>query len=78
MCRWPQIFDVRLNGELNVVSDLDIFGEVGYAVAHDVFVPFTVEEDELEAKGGRTDFTGILNVEFVKVGGFLSELDYTM
>ncbi len=64
-----QIFDVRLNGELNVVTDLDIFSQVGYAVAHDVYVPFTVEEDELEAFGAKTDFTGVLNVEFVKVSG---------
>ena len=74
LCHWSQIFNVRLNGELNVVNDLDIFSEVGFAVAHDVYVPFTVEEDELEANGVRTDFTGILNVEFVKVSGFFCEI----
>lgn len=69
-----QIFDVRLNGQLNVVDDLDIFSEAGYAIAHDVHIPFIVEEDELEANGVKTEFTGILNVEFVKVSVFLSKI----
>ena len=69
-----QIFDVRLNKQLNVVSDLDIFSVAGYAMAHDVLVPFTVSGDELEANGDTTDFSGTLNVEFVKVSAFLSEI----
>ena len=73
-CITAQIFDVRLNGQLNVADDLDIFSEAGYATAHDVYIPFIVEEDELEANGGKTEFTGVLNVEFVKVSVILSKI----
>ncbi|CAL8123865.1 unnamed protein product [Orchesella dallaii] len=37
-----KIFDVVLNGRHKVVSDLDIFGSVGFAAAHDEIIPFEV------------------------------------
>ena len=64
---------MRLNKRLNVITDLDVFGTAGYAIAHDILVPFTVKGDELEANGDTIDFSGVLNVEFLKVSVFLSE-----
>ncbi|ODM95398.1 Malectin [Orchesella cincta] len=37
-----KIFDVVLNSRHKIVSDLDIFGNVGYATAHDEIIPFEV------------------------------------
>lgn len=40
-----------------MVRNLDIFGEVGYGAAHDVYVPLTVKrESELNAVVGRPCF----------------------
>lgn len=39
-----KVFDVVLNGDHTIITDLDIFEKVGRAVAHDEYVPFTVEK----------------------------------
>ena len=62
-----QVFDVRLNNEHVVVRDLDIFGKVGKAMAHDEYIPFTINDGMLEVQGERSPFHGILSIEFVKV-----------
>lgn len=62
-----KVFDVVLNGDHTIVSELDIFDKVGRGVAHDEYVPFTVEKDKLfyneeesEIRGGK------IRVEFIK------------
>ena len=62
-----QVFDVRLNHEHVVVRDLDIFGKVGKAMAHDEYIPFTINDDMLEVQGEKSPFHGTLSIEFVKV-----------
>ena len=62
-----QVFDVRLNNEHVVVRDLDIFGKVGKAMAHDEYIPFTINDGMLEVQGERSPFHGTLSIEFVKV-----------
>lgn len=42
-----KVFDVLLNGEHIVVSDLDIFDKVGRGVAHDEYIPFTILSGKL-------------------------------
>lgn len=62
-----KVFDVVLNGEHTAVENLDIFREVGKAVAHDEFIYFTVsrgrlyfKDEESEIRGGR------VRIEFIK------------
>lgn len=62
-----KVFDIVLNGDHTVISDLDIFQQVGKGVAHDEYVYFTIsrgrlfyKEDESEIRGGR------IRVEFIK------------
>ncbi|CAG7666416.1 unnamed protein product [Allacma fusca] len=38
-----KVFDVYLNGKHVIVADLDIFGTVGFAVAHQEIIPFEVK-----------------------------------
>lgn len=61
-----KVFSVRLNGAIMVVEDLDILSAVGYATAHEEYIPFTVKGNVLEARGGQTAFSGKLVVEFLK------------
>lgn len=37
-----KVFDVTLNHEHTVVSDLDIFDKVGRGIAHDEYIPFRI------------------------------------
>ena len=62
-----QVFDARLNNEHVVVKDLDIFGKVGKAMAHDEYIPFTINDGMLELQGERSPFYGTLSIEFAKV-----------
>lgn len=39
-----KVFDVVLNGDHTIVSDLDIFEKVGKGVAHDEYVPFKISK----------------------------------
>ena len=63
-----QVFDVVLNGDLTIASDLDVFERVGRGVAHDEYIEFEVkvgkilyENDESEISAGK------IRVEFIKV-----------
>ena len=42
-----KVFDVVLNGDLTVNSDLDIFEKVGRGVAHDEYVEFSLESNKI-------------------------------
>jgi hypothetical protein len=62
-----KVFDVVLNGEHQILSDLDIFKNVGKGTAHDEHIYFSVsrnrlyyKEEESEIRGGK------VRVEFIK------------
>jgi len=64
------VFDVVLNGDHTVISDLDIFEKVGHGVAYDEIVPFHISNNaklllyngfESEVRGGK------VRIEFIKV-----------
>lgn len=62
-----KVFDVVLNADHKIISDLDIFANVGKGVAHDEYVYFSVsrnrmyyKEEESEIRGGK------VRVEFIK------------
>ncbi|XP_076453284.1 malectin-B-like [Babylonia areolata] len=62
-----KVFDVVLNGEHTVVSELDIFNRVGRGVAHDEIIPFSIKGGRLRVGGeqSRIDSKKI-SLEFVK------------
>ena len=65
---WFQVFDVVLNGEHTIVSELDIFGRVGRGVAHDEVVPFSIKGGKLRVSGEQSQIDGKkISLEFVKV-----------
>jgi hypothetical protein len=41
------VFDIVLNGDIMVVSDLDVFERVGRGVAHDEYIEFQVENNKI-------------------------------
>lgn len=62
-----KVFDIVLNGDHQIVSDLDIFAQVGKGTAHDEYIYFSVsrnrlyyKEEESEIRGGK------VRVEFIK------------
>ena len=68
---FTQVFDVVLNGEHTVVSELDIFAKVGRGVAHDEIVPFTIRNGKLKVNGETSQIDGNeISIEFIKVGYF--------
>lgn len=62
-----KVFDVVLNGEHTVVSDLDIFAQVGKGVAHDEYIYFTISRGRLFYKEEESEIRGDkIRVEFIK------------
>jgi len=62
-----KVFDIVLNGDLTVVSDLDIFEKVGRGVAHDEYVEFSVEDNRIIYQGEESEISaGKIRVEFIK------------
>lgn len=62
-----KVFDVVLNGDHTVVTDLDIFERVGRGIAHDEHVPFRVEKGRLIYNEEESDILGgKIRVEFIK------------
>ena len=62
-----KVFDVVLNGDLTVTSDLDIFEKVGRGVAHDEYVEFSVENNKIIYQGEESEISaGKIRVEFIK------------
>lgn len=62
-----KVFDIVLNGDHGVLSDLDIFSQVGKGTAHDEYIYFSVsrnrlyyKEEESEIRGGK------VRIEFIK------------
>ena len=62
-----KVFDVVINNHFTVASNLDIFAQVGRAVAYDLIVPFAVRDGQLIINDETSDFDGTLVVEFSKV-----------
>lgn len=63
-----QVFDVVLNGDHTVVTDLDIFERVGRGIAHDEYIPFKVQDGKLVYNDEESDIlAGKIRVEFIKV-----------
>lgn len=48
-----KVFDVVLNGDHTIVSDLDIFERVGRGVAHDEYIPFKISKGSYIYSGFR-------------------------
>lgn len=62
-----KVFDVVLNGDHTIVSELDIYDKVGHGVAHDEYIPFTVEKGKLLYNEEESDIRGgKIRVEFIK------------
>ena len=51
-----------------MVKDLDIYDKVGYGIAHDEYIPFSIKKGTLKVGKQKAPFPGQLHVEFVKVG----------
>lgn len=62
-----KVFDIILNGDHTVVSDLDIFDKVGRGIAHDEYVPFTIQNGKFYYNDDESDIAGgKIRVEFIK------------
>lgn len=62
-----KVFDVVLNGDHTIISELDIYDKVGRGVAHDEYVPFHVEQGKLFYNEEESDIRGgKIRVEFIK------------
>uniref|UniRef100_A0A7M5X643 Malectin domain-containing protein n=1 Tax=Clytia hemisphaerica TaxID=252671 RepID=A0A7M5X643_9CNID len=62
-----KVFDIRINHQHIAIKDLDIYDRVGYGVAHDEYIPFTVKNGNIRVGSSYTSpFSGSLYVEFVK------------
>lgn len=62
-----KVFDVVLNGDHTIVTDLDIFEKVGRGMAHDEYIPFAVSNDKLIYNQEESEILGgKIRVEFIK------------
>ncbi|XP_014220122.1 malectin-A-like [Trichogramma pretiosum] len=62
-----KVFDIVLNGDHTVVTELDIFERVGRGIAHDVYVPIKVQNGKLIYNEEESDILGgKIRVEFIK------------
>jgi len=62
-----KVFDVVLNGDLTILSDLDIYEKVGRGVAHDEYIEFEIEGDRILYEGEESEISaGKIRVEFIK------------
>ncbi len=63
-----KVFDVVLNGDLTIASDLDVFERVGRGVAHDEYIEFEVKDGKILYEGDESEITaGKMRVEFIKI-----------
>eukprot|EP00795_Rhopilema_esculentum_P015276 gene15275-6487_t len=60
-----KVFDIKIN-QFPVVKDLDIYDKVGYGIAHDEYIPFSIKKGTLKVGKQKAPFPGQLHVEFVK------------
>ncbi|XP_073826742.1 malectin-A [Musca autumnalis] len=62
-----KVFDVVLNRQHEIVSNLDIFAQVGRGTAHDEYVFFTVSRGKLHYKDEVSDIrNNVIRLEFIK------------
>merc|ERR1712156_1110978 len=62
-----KVFDVVLNGDLTIASDLDVFERVGRGVAHDEYIEFEVKDGKILYEGDESEISaGKIRVEFIK------------
>ncbi|CAG5131675.1 unnamed protein product [Candidula unifasciata] len=62
-----KVFDVVLNGEHTIVSELDIFSRVGRGVAHDEIIPFSIRGGKLHVNDETSQIDGNkILLEFIK------------
>ncbi|XP_011506008.1 PREDICTED: malectin-B [Ceratosolen solmsi marchali] len=62
-----KVFDIVLNGDHTVITDLDIFERVGRGIAHDEYVPFKVQKGKLIYNDEESDILGgKIRIEFIK------------
>ncbi|BFZ18208.1 hypothetical protein BsWGS_21247 [Bradybaena similaris] len=62
-----KVFDVVLNGEHTIVSELDIFARVGRGVAHDEIIPFSIRAGKLHVNDETSQLDGNkVLLEFIK------------
>ena len=59
------MLDIRIN-QFTVIKDLDIYDRVGYGIAHDEYIPFSIRKGNLMVGKQKAPFPGQLHVEFVK------------
>ena len=66
-CVILKVFDVVLNGDLTIASDLDVFERVGRGVAHDEYIDFEVKDGKILYEGDESEISaGKIRVEFIK------------
>lgn len=68
-----------MNGDLRIVTGLDIFERVGRGVAHDEYVSFSVIQGRLHCNEDDSDIRGgKIRIEFLKVSAssFSSYVSY--
>ena len=51
----------------SVLKGLDIYEKVGRGVAHDEYIPFTIDNNVIHVDGETLPFSGSIYVEFLKV-----------
>jgi len=62
-----KVFDVVLNGDLTIASDLDVFERVGRGVAHDEYIEFEVKDGKILYENDESEISaGKIRVEFIK------------
>ena len=57
-----KVFDVVLNNDHSIVSDLDIFAMVGHGVAHDEIIPFSISDGMLRVQVSRAKVWWVIYV----------------
>ena len=65
-----KVFDVRLNGQITIIKDLDIYSKSGKAVAYEEYSEFILKNDQIYVGSESFIHNGVLSVEFVKVSSF--------
>lgn len=62
-----KVFNVLLNHQHSIISDLDIFARVGRAAAYDEVAKFNIRNGQLIVQGESSIFKGTLSIDFSKV-----------
>lgn len=61
-----KVFDIQLNNQHMVVTNLDIYDKVGHATAYDEIIPFSVQKGKLKVGDETSSFNGVLTLELLK------------